>query len=87
MSYMNNRRSPLLFGFYFKKRIDNLVIYSQKISLQNLDPILAMILRIFDLGYHSQSSPRVVMFDLVLMKFRKLKCRPRENKKMDLSKT
>ena len=47
----------------------------KKVRLQNLKLIFFVILRIFDLKCHCQNSVKVelVMFRLVLMKFRKLR--------------
>ena len=61
MNDMNNRPSPFLFGLYLRKLLRKLrkIIWlytHKKVSLQNLKPILPMILPIFNLKCHIQSS-------------------------------
>ena len=65
----------LLFRLHLRKCVNNLVIHPQKVRLQNLKLIFPVILRIFDIESHSQTSVKVasVMFALVFMKFRKLR--------------
>ena len=81
---------------FLRKYANNLVINPQKkykfASLQNLQLIFIVILRIFVPECHGQTFVKVelVMFGLIFMKFRKLRklrslCR--ENKKLDLHKT
>ena len=80
----------LLFGLYLRKYANNLVIHPQKkYVLQNLQLIFLVILRIFVLECHGQTSVKVelVMFALVFKKFRKLRSLCRENKKLNLRKT
>ena len=57
--------------------------------MENLQLIFLLILRIFDLEFHGQTSVQVelVMFGLVFMKFRKLRSLYRENKKLNFHKT
>ena len=75
-----------LFGLYLRKYVNNLVIHPQKSTLQNLKLIFLLILRIFYFECHGQTSVKVelVMFGLVLMKFRKLRRLYREKKKLDI---
>ena len=61
----------------------------KKVRFQNLQLTFLVILQIFDLECHHQTSVIVelVMFALVFMNFRKLRRLYRENKKLDLHKT
>ena len=62
----------------------SLLNYPQKISLQNFNPLFPLILQIFDLECHGQTSLKVVFvkFSHVFMKFRKLESLHMENKKL-----
>ena len=73
-----------LFRLYIRKSVNSLLNYSQKISLQNFNPLFPLILRIFDLECHSQTSLKAsfVTFAQVFMKFRKLESLHMENKKL-----
>ena len=64
-----------LFHLYLIKYLNNSVIYPQKVRLQNLKLIFLVILQTFDLECHGQTSVKIelVMFGLVLIKFRKLR--------------
>ena len=68
-------RQFLLFRLYLRKYVNNWLFNLKKIHLQNLKVIFPVILRIFELESHSQTSVKVelVMFGLVFMKFRKLR--------------
>lgn len=70
-----------------KKRFDD-YLPIKKVNLQNYKPLLPVILQIFDLKCHGQTSVKVafVIFGLIFIKFRKLKSLHRENKKLDLHK-
>ena len=63
----------------------------KKVRLQNLQLSFIVTLRIFDLECHGQTVKvalvELVMFDLIFMKFRKLRSLYRENKKLNLHKT
>ena len=75
----------LLFGLYLRKCANNLVVHPQKkVRLQNLQLTFLVILRIFVLECHGQTSVKVelVMFTLVFMKFRKLRSLCREKKSL-----
>ena len=63
-----------LFHLYIRKFVNSLLNYQQQISLQNFKPIFPLILRLFDLECHGQTSLIVafVKFAQVFMKFRKL---------------
>ena len=73
-----------LFCLYIRKFVNSLLNYPQKISLQNFKPLFPLILRIFDLECHGQTSLKVafVKFAHVFMKFRKLESLHMENKKL-----
>ena len=79
----------LLFGFYLRKYAIIWLLTLKKVRLQNLQLIFLVILRIFVLECHGQTSVKVelVMFALVFKKFRKLRSLCRENKKLNLRKT
>ena len=78
-----------LFCLYIRKFVNSLLNYPQKISLQNFKPLFPLILRIFDLECHGQTSLKVafVKFAHVFMKFRKLESLHMENKKLHCHKT
>ena len=78
-----------LFRLYIRKFLNSLLNYPQKISLQNFKPLFPLILRIFDLECHGQTSLKVafVKFAHVFMKFRKLESLHMENKKLHRHKT
>ena len=91
-----NRLSPnlilfqiFLFRLYIRKFVNSLLNYPQKISLQNFKPLFPLILQIFDLECHGQTSLKVafVKFTHVFMKFRKLENLHMENKKLHCHKT
>ena len=73
-----------LFRLYIRKFVNSLLNYSQKISLQNLNPLFPLTLRIFELECHGQTSVKAafVTFAHVFMKFRKLESLYMENKKL-----
>ena len=73
-----------LFRLYIRKFVNSLLNYPQKISLQNFKPLFPLILRIFDLECHGQTSLKVdfVKFAPVFIKFRKLESLHMENKKL-----
>ena len=73
-----------LFCLYIRNFVSSLLNYPQKISLQNLKPLFPLILRIFDLECHDQTSLKVAH---VFMKFRKLESLHMENKKLHHHKT
>ena len=60
----------------------------KKVSFLDFKAIFPVILQIFDLECHGQTSLKAafVMFGLVLRKFRKLKSVDQENKKLNLYK-
>ena len=72
-----------LFHLYIRKFVNSWLNYLQKISLQNFKPLFPLILRIFDLECHGQTSLKVafVKFAHVFIKFRKLESLHMENKK------
>ena len=78
-----------LFRLYIRKFVNSLLNYPQKISLQNFKPLFPLILQIFDLECHGQTSLKVafVKFAHVFMKFRKLESLHMENKKLHCHKT
>ena len=78
----------LLFCLYSRKVVKSLVIYHQKVSSQNFNPILPVIWRIFDLEYHGQTSAKVAfaIFGFVFMLLKKLKILHQENKTLNLHK-
>ena len=78
-----------LFRLYIRKFVNSLLNYPQKISLQNFKPLFPLILQIFDLECHGQTSLKVafVKFAHVFMKFRKLESLHMENKKLHRHKT
>ena len=71
-----------LFCLYIRKFVNSLLNYSQKISLQNFKPLFPLILWIFDLECHVQTSLKVafVKFAHIFMKFRKLESLHMEKK-------
>ena len=77
-----------LFRLYIRKFVNNLLNYPQKISLQNFKSLFPLILRIFDLECHGQTSLKVafVNFAHVFMKFRKLESLPMEKKTIAIKK-
>ena len=68
-----------------------MIVTLKKVRLQNLQLNFIVTLRIFDLECHGQTVKvelvDLVMFDLIFMKFRKLRSLYRENKKLNLHKT
>ena len=93
-----------LFNFFYKNKqivlinlswISHFSIFFQKIckqfkiNFQNFKPLFPVILRIFDLECHGQTSLKIpfLMFGYIFMKFRKLRCFRLENKKLDCHKT
>ena len=68
-----------LFRLYIRKFVNSLLNYPQKINLQNFKPPFPLILRIFDLECHDQTSLKVAH---VFMKFRKLESLHMENKNL-----
>ena len=78
-----------LFHLYIRKFVNSLLNYPQKISLQNFKPLFPLVLRIFDLECHGQTSLEVVFvkFAHVFMKFRKRESLHMENKKLHRHKT
>ena len=74
----------LLFRLYFRKFLNG-YLPLKNISFQNFKPIFSVILRIFDLKCHGQTSLKVTFlaFGLIFMNFRKLESFHRENKKFD----
>ena len=84
-----NTFSNFLFHLHIRKFVNSLLNYPQKISLQNFKPLFPLILRIFDLECHGQTSLKVafVKFAHVFMKFRKLESLHMENKKLHRHKT
>ena len=78
-----------LFCLYIRKFVNSLLNYPQKISLQNFKPLFPLILQIFDLECHGQTSLKVIFvkFARVFMKFRKLESLNMENKKFHRHKT
>ena len=78
-----------LFRLCIRKFLNSLLNYPQKISLQNFKPLFPLILWIFDLECHGQTSLKVafVKFAHVFMKFRKLESLHMENKKLHRHKT
>ena len=78
-----------LFHVYIRKFVNSLLNYPQKLSLQNFKPLFPLILWIFDLECHGQTSLKVafVKFAHVFMKFRKLESLYMENKKLHRHKT
>ena len=75
----------LLFRLHLTTHVNNFGYSPSKKYVKNLKLIFPVILRVFDLEYHGQTSVKVelVMFRLVFMKFRKLRSLYRENKKLD----
>ena len=63
-----------LFRLYIRKFVNSFLNYPQKISLQNFKSLFPLVLRIFDLECHGETSLKVafVKFTHVFMKFRKL---------------
>ena len=78
-----------LFRLYIRKFVNSLLNYPQKISLQNFKLLLPLILQIFDLECHGQTSLEVasVKFAHVFMRFRKLESLYMKNKKLHRQKT
>ena len=78
-----------LFCLYIRKFVNSLLNYPQKISLQNFKSFFPLVLRIFDLECHGQTSLKVafVKFTHVFMKFRELESLHLENKKTHRHKT
>ena len=70
-----------LFRLYSRKSVNNLPNYPQIISFQNFKPLVPLILQIFDLERHGETSLKVafVKFAYVFMKFRKLESLYMEN--------
>ena len=73
-----------LFRLYSRESVNNLPNYPQIISFQNFKPLVPLILQIFDLERHGETSLKVafVKFAYVFMKFRKLESLHMENKKL-----
>ena len=71
-----------LFHLYIRKFVNSLLNYLQQISLQNFKPLFPLILRLFDLECHGQTSLIVafVKFAQVFMKLRKLESLQTETK-------
>ena len=61
----------LLFCLHLRKYVNNLVIHTAKVRLQNLQLLFLVTVRIFHLECHGQTSVSVelVMLRLVFMKF------------------
>ena len=78
-----------LFRLYIRKFVNSLLNYPQKISLQNFKPLFPLILQIFDLECHGQTSLKAafVKFAHVFMKFRKLESFHMENEILHRHKT
>ena len=80
----------LLYHLHLTTHVNNLVIHPQKkVHWQNLKLIFPVILQVFDLECHGQTSVKVelVMCRLLFMKSRKLKSCYWENEKLDPCKT
>lgn len=75
-----------LFCLYLRKFVSDLIIYLQRIRLQNLKQIFPEILRTFYFARCVQTSLKVasVTFGLVFMKSKKLRDFNQENEKLDL---
>ena len=73
-----------LFRLYIRKFVNSLPNYPQIISFQNFKPLFPLILQLFDLECHGETSLKVafVKFVHVFMKFRKLESLDMENKKL-----
>ena len=73
----------MLFRYYIRNFVNNLVIYSAKIErFQNFKPIFSVISGTFDLEYDGQRSVKVVLvlIGFVFTKFRKNKASNKKTK-------